>query len=373
MQEIDDIETLLLGNAPLIDTRAPIESERGSFPTASNLPLMSDDERAAVGTTYKQQGQDAAVALGHELVSGEIKDRRVAAWKAFAEKHPNGALFCFRGGMRSAISQRWLAEVGIDYPRVRGGYKSMRRWLLDQTESICDQIPFLVVAGPTGSAKTRLINEARDGAPLPNRVDLEGIANHRGSSFGRRLGGQPSQISFENALAIELARLVRRGVVEIVAEDESKLIGRCALPPSLQQALKAAPLVVLETTLEERVEHSFENYILANLAELRAEHADPENAFALFAQGLLDALDRIRKRLGGARHSELRGVMEQAIAQHRRGDSSGHRAWIETLLRDYYDPMYSYQLKNRTQQVLFRGKPDAVAEFLLQRHPSTSM
>ncbi|MEY2909330.1 MAG: hypothetical protein RLZZ602_1853 [Pseudomonadota bacterium] len=362
--ELDGFEQLFLNDTPLIDTRAPVEFERGSFPTATNLPLMDDDERAAVGTCYKQQGQDAAIALGHQLVSGSIKEDRISAWQRFAESHPTGALFCFRGGMRSGISQQWLAEAGIHYPRIRGGYKAMRRWLLDELDAICEQREFIVVAGKTGSAKTRLLNESNNGKPLAGSIDLEGYANHRGSAFGRRVGGQPSQISFEIATAIALVKVDRGHQGSIIAEDESKLIGRCSLPPSLQAALRKAPLVVLDTTLEERVEHSFENYILANLAEHQALDVDQDRAFEAFASGLLDSIDRIKKRLGGARHAELREVMELALADHRRGDDRGHRAWIEPLLRDYYDPMYNYQLKDRQDRVLFRGRPEEVISFL---------
>lgn len=367
MRELDDLGQLLLSDTPLIDTRAPVEYARGSFPTAVNLPLMTDDEREAVGTCYKQQGPDDAVALGHRLVSGEVKAARIAAWRAFAERHPNGALFCFRGGMRSAISQQWLADAGIDYPRVKGGYKAIRRWLIDTLEHTCVDTPFVVVAGQTGCAKTRLLNEGDAGAPLPNRIDLEGLANHRGSAFGRRPGGQPVQISFENAVAIELARLAAAGVNEIVAEDESRLIGRCSLPPTLQDTLKKAPLVLVEASLEQRVAHSHENYILANLTELNTLEPDPEAAFERFSDGLLDALDRIQKRLGGSRHKAVRAVMVEAIEQHRAGDDSAHRAWIEPLLRDYYDPMYAYQLGQRRERVVFAGSEQAVAEFLLAR------
>ena len=95
---------------------------------------MSDDERAQVGICYKQQGQEAAIELGHQLVSGELKAQRLAQWADFAEQHPQGYLYCFRGGLRSQTVQRWLREAGIDYPLVIGGYKAMRRFLLEELE-----------------------------------------------------------------------------------------------------------------------------------------------------------------------------------------------------------------------------------------------
>lgn len=366
-QLITQFGDLFAEDTPLIDTRAPVEYQRGSLPTAVNLPLMDDAEREAVGRCYKQQGPDAAVALGHELVSGEIRTSRISGWRAFAETHPEGALFCFRGGLRSQLVQQWLAEAGVNYPRVSGGYKAMRQWLTASTQGICDTRQFVVVAGKTGCAKTRLITQGPNGEGIPGMVDLEGLANHRGSSFGRRVGGQPSQISFEMSLDVALYRSARQALPYIVLEDESRLIGRCALPVALQACIKAAPLVIVEATLEQRVQHSFENYILANLEELLTREANYERAFALFAEDLRNAMARIAKRLGGARYQQLSTRLEAAIQQHQSGDPSQHLNWIETLLRDYYDPMYSYQLKGRQSQVLFSGSEAAVAAFLLDQ------
>ena len=370
-QLITQFGDLFAKNIPLIDTRAPVEYQRGSLPNAVNLPLMDDAEREAVGRCYKQQGPDAAMALGHELVSGEIRSSRIAAWQAFAQAHPQGALFCFRGGLRSQLVQEWLAEAGIHYPRIAGGYKAMRQWLTASTEGICDTRQFVVVAGKTGCAKTRLITQGATGQGIPGMVDLEGLANHRGSSFGRRVGGQPSQISFEMSLDVALYRTALEPLPYIVLEDESRLIGRCALPLVLQACIKAAPLVIVEATLEQRVQHSFENYILANLEELRIREPTDEQAFNLFAEDLRNAMARIAKRLGGERYQQLSTRLEAAIRCHQSGDPSQHLGWIETLLRDYYDPMYNYQLKGRQSQVLFSGSEASVTAFLLdqQRGP----
>lgn len=122
-QLITDYRQLFIEQRPLVDLRAPAEFARGSFPTAVSLPLMSDEERAKVGTCYKYYGQQAAINLGHKLVSGQLKADRIAAWARFARMHPNGALFCWRGGLRSQITQQWLAEAGIDYPRVAGAIR----------------------------------------------------------------------------------------------------------------------------------------------------------------------------------------------------------------------------------------------------------
>lgn len=355
---------LLLNDTPMIDTRAPVEFAQGSFPHSQNLPLMTDDERAAVGTCYKQQGQQAAVALGHQLVCGTVKEQRVQAWLAFKRAHPEAVLFCFRGGMRSEISQRWCAEHGVEIARIQGGYKAMRRYLIDETERFARQQPLLIVSGRTGSAKTTLLHHIdRQLGDIRATVDLEGLANHRGSAFGRRVGGQPSQISFELALAIDLLKAEVHGPGWTLLEDESRLIGRCALPLALQQAMKVAPIVILEADFETRRRHSWENYILDNLTALEARY-EREEAFALFAEGLTDALSRIQKRLGGARYQDLRRMLEDALNAHRQGDAEAHLEWIGTLLRDYYDPMYDYQLRHREPLVRARGNRDTLAELV---------
>lgn len=133
MNDGTDYRALLLADTPLIDVRAPIEFEQGAMPGAINLPLMMDDERAAVGTCYKRQGADAALALGHRLVCGDIRQQRLEAWKAAYQRFPNGYLCCARGGQRSHIVQRWLQETGIDCPLIEGGYKALRQTAIQAT------------------------------------------------------------------------------------------------------------------------------------------------------------------------------------------------------------------------------------------------
>lgn len=356
--DTEDFRALFLQGVTMIDTRAPVEFAKGAFPGAVNLPLMTDPERERVGTRYKQQGQDAAIELGHELVTGEIKAERVAAWVEFARQNPDGYLYCFRGGLRSQICQQWLAEAGCDYPRVRGGYKAMRRFLIENVEQVSRERKFLLLGGRTGAAKTELLNK------LPNSVDLEGLAHHRGSSFGRRVGGQPTQIDFENSLSIDLLHRDQLPANQpLVLEDEGHFIGRCTLPLPLQEVMNRAQIVVVDVNLEERLEHSFKNYILDNLDDWRAQ-TDEETAFENFAQDLRDALDRVRRRLGGARHAELSAILERALVAHQGGDENLHRDWIRPLLSDYYDPMYDYQLQQKTARIVFRGSSAEVSEYL---------
>jgi tRNA 2-selenouridine synthase len=271
--------------------------------------------------------------------------------------------------MRSEIAQRWLKDAGVDYPRIKGGYKAMRRWLTDSTDQLIEKTPLLLLGGPTGAAKTRILNEGHRGAPIPGSVDLEGLANHRGSAFGRRVTEQPTQISFELALGVQLLKHRYAGNQKLLLEDEGRLIGRCALPLSLQTARHEADWIQLDASVDARVEHSYENYILQNLEELMIQ--DAARGFERFAKGLLESLERIQRRLGGQRYAELKAVMQDALVAHERGHPETHKTWIGELLTGYYDPMYDYQMNNRTKPPLFRGTEQEVVQYLLHREDAS--
>lgn len=354
-----DFRELFLNDIPMIDTRAPVEFAKGSFPTAVSLPLMTDQEREKVGTCYKQKGQDEAIKLGHQLVQGQIKEARVNAWLDFAHANPQGYLFCWRGGLRSQICQQWLADAGCEYPRIRGGYKAMRQYLLDVFLRQCVEKPMIVLAGKTGCNKTGLLQE------LDNAVDLEGLAHHRGSAFGKRPAGQPSQLDFENALAIAMLKLDHGPAKTrpLVLEDESMLIGRCSVPHILRAAMNRSPVVLLEVSLQERIDHSFHNYILNKLQEWQ-QLKGIEEGFEGFVTDLRDSLQRVQKRLGGKRWQEIQAILESALQAHRQGDAQQHRIWIEALLVEYYDPMYEYQLQKHQPRIRFRGDRQQVREWL---------
>ena len=242
----------------------------------------------------------------------------------------------------------------------------MRRFLIDRLEQQIASETFYILSGRTGTGKTRVLNT------LPNPVDLEGLANHRGSSFGRQVTPQPTQINFENQLAVAmlLARHQRGGPIYL--EDESRLVGHCALPVSLRERMAAAPLVVLDRPMTERIDIIRQDYVenmLTDYINLDGEDAGWLN----FSDYLLSALDRIRKRLGGERHQQLRGVMESALAQQaEHGTSDGHNVWIQGLLEHYYDPMYDYQLARKLGTVMMRGGPDAIAQWAQHAHPRVS-
>ena len=350
---------LFLNDVPLMDARAPIEFSKGAFPGALNLPLMNDEERHLVGICYKQHGQDAAIALGNKLVSGQLKQARLQAWAQFTQDHPDGYLYCFRGGLRSQITQTWLREdAGIPYPRVVGGYKAMRGFLLNNLEQTVSSARFQVLGGMTGTGKTDVLQQ------LDNSLDLEGYAHHRGSSFGKHATSQPSQIDFEHRLSIAMLKKTAQGHQHFVLEDESQTIGRCSLPLDLYRGMQQWPIIWLEDSLENRITRIVRDYVQNLHAEYIAQH-DPQTGFALFAEQLRQSLARITKRLGHQRYQQLAAVMDDALQeQERSGVLESHRDWIGGLLTQYYDPMYTYQREQKADRVVFQGDADAVLNYL---------
>ncbi len=359
LPQLDDYAALFLNDVPMMDVRAPVEFDQGAFPHTKNLPLMNDEDRHEIGIVYKEQGQDAAVEMGLERVSGDIKAERVSNWKSFTEQHPEGVLYCFRGGMRSKISQQWIYDkTGVQYPRVKGGYKAMRRFLIDYIEDSVNHIKPIILGGRTGTGKTVLLQK------LKHMIDLEGLYNHRGSVFGIHATPQPTQIDAENTLAIELLKLRHEGINTIVFEDESANIGSRRIPENLYASMKESPTVLLDATPDERVDVTFDEYITNALAEYQILYGT-EDGFQKWADYLLNSIDKIQRRLGGARHQELHSIMTSAIKQHREQDETlAHREWIHSLLIDYYDPMYDYQLSKKQDRVIFKGTPAEIQDYL---------
>jgi len=349
-----DLGRLFTSDTPFLDVRAPVEFAAGAFPTSTNLPILNDDERRRVGLCYKSHGQKAAIALGHRLVSGDCKHTRVDAWVRFCQTHPNTHLYCFRGGMRSRIACQWLSEIKRCPARIAGGYKFMRRFLLQSLEQVPTTLPLVVIGGRTGSGKTSFLHE------LDYSVDLEGLARHRGSGFGRLPQEQPSQVNFENAVAIALLKSNAASAPLVAIEDEGRAIGRRAVPPPLFQTMQAAPIYVLKLPFEQRVQNIMREYVVdaaRNYCDLFGE----KEGFSRYAMQLGEGLDRIRKRLGGDRHAEIATRMQLALRRQRvSGDTSSHEAWIATLLSGYYDPMYDYQMAAKKSRVAAIGDRDNI-------------
>lgn len=317
----------------LFDVRTPSEYATGHLPGATNLPLFDDDERAVVGTTYKQVSRDEAILKGLEFVGPKMRDmvEQVRAVQA------DGRVFvyCWRGGMRS-YSVGWLLELmGYDVVTLRGGYKAYRTFALAQPAAA---LPFYVVGGLTGAGKTEVLHALR--ARGEQIVDLEGIAQHKGSVFGGHdEPAQPTQQQFENELALHLHRLDPSRPVWI--EDESRRIGDRSIPETLWEAMQAAPLLVLEVPTDVRVQRLVDLYGSADMEELRLNFL------------------MIQRRLGGQRTQEALAALEA-------GD-------LETACRislHYYDRAYRHSLERRPQQQQRTlcpadATPDALAAALL--------
>jgi tRNA 2-selenouridine synthase len=356
-----EYEKILLNSSGLLDVRAPIEFNQGAFPRAINLPLLNDEERHRVGICYKQNGQDKAIELGHQLVSGNTKQHRIDQWVAFTKQHDNTYLYCFRGGLRSKITQQWLHDVGIEIPRVDGGYKALRQFLITQLERADSQFDFTLLGGLTGCRKTQLIIQ------LSNGIDLEGAANHRGSSFGAHALPPSSQINFENQLSIELLNANNDGHRSITLEDESRFIGSVDIPKNIYTKMRISPLVVIETAVEERLQQLLKEYVIDMEQEFTAVNDDGELAFQEFSDYLSDSLLRIRKRLGINHWQAFEKNLQHALNQHKNNaDVSHHMLWLEPLLSEYYDPLYSSQLEKRKESIVFRGSYDECQQYLTQ-------
>ena len=309
------IDGFLQGSGPVVDVRTPAEFAQGHIPGARNLPLFSDGERAEVGTTYKQQGRQKAVQLGLALVGPKLAalGSTLTAWSAETAGAPL-RIHCWRGGMRSG-SVAWLADT-LDLPctLLEGGYKAYRRWVLVQLEQ---RWPLRLLGGRTGTGKTDLLLALRDRGVAV--LDLEGLAHHRGSSFGNLgLPPQPSNEHYENRIAAVLR--AQAEATAIWVEAESVQVGRCRVPAGLWRQMQQAPLLEIQRPLEERLRHLVAVYGVQ----------DPE--------ALAEATSRIGKRLGPQRTA----AALEAIAR---------RDWSEACrqMLDYYDRCYDRELEQHGQ------------------------
>lgn len=343
-------KALIQDQAHIIDVRAAIEFSAGHIPCSENLPILNDAERALVGTTYKKEGPAAAVTLGHQIVQGAVKEERLSSWIESIQKHRGiSYLTCFRGGQRSGITQKWLREKGVSVPRLKGGYKEMRRLMMESLASSSKSQKLIVVTGKTGAGKTTFLKTL----PPRQTVDLEDLARHRGSAFGAFTAPQPSQSDYENRLSLSLAR--QMSATPLVVEDESRMIGRIAQPADFFTALRSSPVLFLDEPLHVRIENTLQEYVIA-------PSQDPD----LFLR-LRKSLNNIKDKLGDVRYRDISNDMEtskQAVQAH--GDFASCRGWIEKLLTWYYDPVYERSLQKRDPHILVRGTKTDLLDFVTQ-------
>lgn len=357
--QISDFKSIVLNDIPLIDVRAPIEYEKGAFLNSINIPILNDEERRIIGICYKEKGNEEATKLGYNIVSGKIKEDRVSSWINFIKSNPNAIVYCFRGGSRSKIAQEWIIEdFKKDVLRIQGGYKAFRNFLLDSLSTENLNYKPIVLTGYTGSGKTKLLKE------LKNSVDLEGIANHRGSSFGAHVSPQPTQINFENNLAYDLIKKQNKGYKHLIFEDEGKNIGKNFMPQEFFKHFHSGDIVLLSSSIEERIENTLAEYVIEAQEEYNNTYGYEEGLNEWFNY-IYSSMDRLKKRLGGDRFKKVLDELDFAYKnQLSTGSTDYHKYWIELFLKEYYDPLYSYGLAKSMDRVIFKGSYLEVKEYL---------
>jgi tRNA 2-selenouridine synthase len=314
---------------PVLDVRSPGEYTHAHIPGAASLPLFTDEERAVVGTAYKQQNREKAIKIGLDYFGVKMRpmveevEALFAATKkkgpAVGEEHEEKAVLvhCWRGGMRSA-GVAWLLDLyGFKVYTLVGGYKAYRNWVLQQFEK---EYAFNILGGYTGSGKTLVLKELKiKGKPV---IDLEGLAHHKGSAFGA-LGEQPQpkQEMFENLLAGALAEHQNKhpeGNTPVFMEDESQRIGNLTIPNPIWLQMRNSPVFFLDIPFEERLKYLTEEY----------------GGFE--KEKLVNAIIRIQKRLGGLdTKNAISHIVEDNTAECFR------------ILLKYYDKGYTKGLENR--------------------------
>lgn len=319
----------------LLDVRSPSEYAQGHIPEAVNFPLFSDEERAQVGTAYKQQGKKAALLLGLQLVGPKMAGF-VEQATALAQDR-DLAVHCWRGGQRSQ-SMAWLfRQAGFRVQVLEGGYKKYRNFVLEAFEKW--PLPLIVLGGKTGVGKSKVLRALRQmGEQI---IDLEALAHHKGSAFGS-IGEapQPSSEQFENNLFDAMAGLDLRR--RIWVENESQSIGKVFLPLSFWRQMKQAPLYNISVPQDARIQNLIDDYAGVASSELEA-------AFA-----------RIEKKLGG---QHLKTALE-ALAQK-------NFAAAAAIALKYYDKTYAYGLDHNPSPEIHlldfdSADPQRIAEHCLQ-------
>ncbi len=291
----------------MIDARSEAEFAQSHIPSARNLPILNDGERKVVGTLYKEKGAEEATLKGFELVGPRFHEIQKEAIRLFPQRKI--ILYCWRGGMRSQILSWLLSMVGFEVYRLKGGYKTYRTFTFTEVRK---ERNLIVLGGKTGVGKTLLLKKLSE--KDEQVLDLEALANHRGSSFGSiGLPPQPSVEQFENLMAEKLRGFDPR--LPLWVENESRKIGRIILPDLFYAQMVGSPLIDLQKPAEERIDYIAKEY----------GNFPPDD--------LVAAVLRLKKKLGGLRTQE-------AIADIQAGN---HTSWISNLLV-YYDKTYEFDL-----------------------------
>ncbi len=295
----------------MADVRAPKEYLQGHIPHSVSMPLFADEERAIIGTLYKQVGRDTAVEKGLEMVGPKLASFVTQAKQIAPDKRI--IVHCWRGGMRSGSMAWLLSMAGFRVYLLEGGYKAFRKHFLGILEQGLPQLK--VLGGPTGSGKTELLLQMQQNGHQV--IDLEGLAHHKGSSFGAiNQAPQPTTEQFENEVFTILSSFDLSQPIWV--EDESKLIGTVHLPNALYKQMQQVPVYVVNIPLEKRIDR------------LVADYTHCEKHL------LEEALLRIKKRVGPQNVK----AAQEALALN------DFRTVAEIVLQ-YYDKAYAYGLQGR--------------------------
>ncbi len=311
LKRLGDCKSLLL------DVRSESEFKQGHIPGAVNLPLLNDEHRTIVGTIYKQKGKEAAVLSGFDLAGNKFGDFVRVALQLSPDKQV--MLYCWRGGMRSNIMAWILNTAGFKVIVLKSGYKFFRRWTLNQFNQ---KKKIVIIGGRTGSGKTDVLKVLKEKGEQV--IDLEGLANHKGSAFGA-MGekSQPRNEHFENLLAMEWSHVDETKILWL--ENESVTIGSVKLPNTTFEMMRTAPVVELSVSMTSRTERILEVY----------------GKFPV--EALCENTLKLKKRLGDLR-------TRHAVEALRNNNKT---AWLEEILA-YYDSAYDYGMAKRKQDAVFK-------------------
>tara|TARA_Y100000994_G_scaffold32670_1_gene23081 strand:- start:2912 stop:3982 length:1071 start_codon:yes stop_codon:yes gene_type:complete len=352
----NDVEhkiSLIKNNTPLIDLRAPIEFNKGAFPSSVNIPILNNEQRASVGIKYKNEGGRSAEKLGFNLVKDQ-KNEIVSLWKKFIKENPDTCIYCMRGGKRSQIAKSWLNNEGINIPFIKGGYKALRQSCIGILNSANnDRKEWVILAGRTGTGKTAILKD------LNSAIDLEGHALHRGSAFGALAKEQPTVINFENNLASEY---IKHDNKILFLEDESRRIGKLSIPNVWYRKMEETKIVIIELDIEERILNIANEYVYTPL-----ENGLSKNKLNKILQS---SLLKIHKRLGLKLYNEISMKIQSILINL---NKIPHEEWIKDLLVNYYDPMYDYQLEAKKNRCILKGNKSKVINYLNQIETNQSL
>ncbi|GGA38167.1 tRNA 2-selenouridine synthase [Kroppenstedtia guangzhouensis] len=298
-----------------IDVRSPGEFETATIPGAVNVPLFDNEERARIGTVYKQQGKKEALRLGMEIVSPKIPRLVESVQEQSRGRTP--LLFCWRGGMRSRSMAVFLDLVEVPALRLKGGYRAYREYVVQRLSNYTLKPRLIVLHGLTGVGKTAILHRLREsGLPV---LDLEELAGHRGSAFGSLGEIRPRNQRMFDSLLLEVLE-AHQEAPYLFMEAESKRIGRVHMPDFLERAKEVGIPVLVEASMDTRVHHILDSYL--------TDREDTES----FRQNVLGALARIERRFSP-------DIRTQLYEWARREEYS---PMVRTLLREHYDPRYRH-------------------------------